>query len=363
MAKQTTNLIVGQKDSVVDEFLLLNPHQIPLLSLVGFGEPVYNTKHEWVEDEIFSYKSKASAAKTSTDTSITVPTGDGALFRANHVIQINDELLLVTAVAGDTLTVTRGYAGTTAAAIAANDVIEILYNESDEGLDARAARAKQRVSKYNYTQIFDETIEISGSAMEVAQSGVDSEYDRQRLHKQTELALQLEKAMINGVEYNSGTKRLMKGARSFIASNVVDAASAALTATHINDALQKIYEAGGFQTSANHVIMVPAKQKRAISGFNSNNIRVSVSDRIEGRVVDTFISDFGELPVILNNNLRASELMILDLNRMAVRPLGSRSFSHEFLGKKGDYIQGQVLGEYTLEFKQEKAHARIKGLA
>jgi hypothetical protein len=33
------------------------------------------------------------------------------------------------------------------------------------------------------------------------------------------------------------------------------------------------------------------------------------------------------------------------------------------MGEKGDYTTGMLVGEYTLEFKQEKAHARIKNLA
>jgi hypothetical protein len=33
------------------------------------------------------------------------------------------------------------------------------------------------------------------------------------------------------------------------------------------------------------------------------------------------------------------------------------------MGEQGDYTRGIVVGEYTLEFRQEKAHARIKGLA
>jgi Family of unknown function (DUF5309) len=363
MAQQTTNLVVGKKESVVDEFLLLNPHQIPLLSLIGFGDPVTNVKHEWVEDALFEYSSTAAAAATNTATTISVAAGDGALFRAGQLIQIGDEVLKVDSVAGDTLTVQRGQLGTTAAAVNANDVIEILYNDSVEGANARAARAKQRVMKENYTQIFDDTIEISGSMMEVAQYGIEDEYARQRLHKQTELALQLEKALIGGVGYNNGTTRYMKGARNFISSNVVVGnGTAKLTADNLNTALEKIYVAGGFQSAANHVIMVPAVQKRAIADAGKSQVRYGVNDRIEGRVVDMFVSDFGEFPILLNNNLRATEAMILDLNRMAVRPLGNRSFSHEYMGKQGDYIKGQILGEYTLEFKQEAAHAKITNL-
>jgi hypothetical protein len=61
--------------------------------------------------------------------------------------------------------------------------------------------------------------------------------------------------------------------------------------------------------------------------------------------------------------LAANELLIVDANRMAIRPLVGRDFFHKYMGDKGDYTVGTLVGEYTLEFKQEKAHARIKNLA
>ena len=360
MAQQTTNLVVGKRESVVDEMLLLSPHQIPLLSLVGFGEPVYNTKHEWVEDEMFAYETRLTAAADADATALEV--ADGSIFRPQHVIQVDEEYMLVTAVNGNTVTVSRAHLGSTAAAHGQGAVVEVLYNETEEGAKAREARANQRKLVENYTQIFEETIEVSGSLMAVSQYGVDDEYERQRLHKQSELALQLEKAMIAGPGINNGLKRYMKGIRNYIQSNVEDAGGEGVTVDMLNDALQKIYAAGGFKTVSNHIIMVPAKQKRAIAAISKNLVRHGVNDRVEGRVVDTFISDFGEFPIILNDNLKSSEIFIVDLNRISVRPLGDRSFTHEYLGKQGDFIMGQIIGEYTLQFEQEKAHAKLVNL-
>lgn len=39
--------LIGKKQSIVDELLLLSPHTTPLLSMVGFSNPVYNTTHEF----------------------------------------------------------------------------------------------------------------------------------------------------------------------------------------------------------------------------------------------------------------------------------------------------------------------------
>lgn len=361
MPKIYNSDLIGKKLSVADEILLLNPHQTPLLNLLGFADPVTQVEHSWYEDELFGDESTVSGAVTNSATAVVVT--DVEPFRVNQVVKIGEELLLVTAVnvGSKTLTVTRGYAGTTAAAIVDQAKIEVQFVEGQEGRDARDARNKPRVRKANLTQIFDDTIDISGTAASVAQYGIDNAYEYEKQKKQLELALQLEKALIGGIKYENGNVRQMAGIRSLITSNVNTAGSQPLTETMINDLAQKIFEKGGFSDGGDFVIMVPAKQKRAISSFGEK--KLDRQDNGRGSVADYFISDFGQFEIVLNNNLQSDELYILDKNRTKVRPLNNREFFHKYLGEVGDSTKGMVLGEYTLEFKQEKAHGRLKGLS
>ncbi|MEW9697950.1 DUF5309 family protein [Paenibacillus sp. SI8] len=355
--------LIGKKQSVVDEILLLNPHQTPLLNLIGFAEPVTQTTHQWFEDEIYADESKVNGSVLVGGTAIVVV--DVEPFRVGHVVKVADELIYVSAIntGTKTLTVTRGYASTTAAAIADQAKIEVQFVEGAEGADARTARYKARTSKSNYTQIFDDSVQISGSAEAITQYGISDLYEYEKQKKQIELALSLEKAVINGVAYQNGQVRQMSGIRSFIQTNVADAQGAAIDGTKLNDSLQSIYEKGGFASGGNFKIMVPAKQKRAISALDANKILISQSENSRGQVVDHFVSDFGQFEIILNNNLDAKEALIVDVNRVAIRPLASRDFFHMYMGQQGDYKTGMLVGEYTLELNQEKAHARIKGLA
>jgi hypothetical protein len=361
MPKIYNSDLIGKKISVVDELLLLNPHQTPLLNLLGFADAVTQTSHQWFEDEMINDETKVNGAITNVATSLVVV--DGSIFRANDVIKVGDELLKVTAVASNTLTVVRAYAGTVASAISDQAKVEFQFSEGVEGADARAARYKARAQKSNKTQIFDDTVQLSGTAQAVTQYGISDLYEYEKQKKQLELALQLEKALINGVSYESGNVRQMAGVRSFIQSNVTDAAAGAVSATLLNDSLQAIYEKGGFASGGNFKIMVPAKQKRAISAIDNNKLYITQAENSRGQVVDQFVSDFGQFEIVLNNNLDAKELLIVDTNRMAIRPLVGREFFHKYMGDQGDYVTGTLVGEYTLEFKQEKAHARIKNLA
>lgn len=360
MAKIYDASLIGKKESVVDELLLLNPHQTPLISLLGFAPAVSQVEHVWFEDEMTATETLVNGAKLVTDTTITVD--DGSIFRANDVIKIGEELLKVTAVSTNDLTVVRAYAETTASAIADNAKVEFLFVEGVEGADARSARYKARARKSNLTQIFDDTIEISGTAQSVTQYGINDIYEYEKQKKQLELALQLEKALINGVSYENGQIRQMKGVRQFVQTNVTDASAAALTADMVNDLAQSIYEKGGFASGGNYKIIVPAKQKRAFSGLKEADIRIERADNVRGQSVDMFVSDFGQFEIALNNNLNADELMLVDANRASIRPLSEREFFHKYMGDKGDYVTGTLVGEYTLEFRQEKAHGRIKNL-
>jgi hypothetical protein len=361
MAKIYNASLIGKRESVVDEILLLNPHQTPLLNALGFSEAVSAVEHIWYEDEMFADETTTSASALVGATDVVVV--DVTPFRVGSVIKIVDELLYVSAIntGTKTLTVTRAYASTTAAAIANGAKVEFLFDEGAEGADARAARYKARVRKSNLTQIFTDSIEISGTAQAVAQYGIDNLYEYEKQKKQLELALQLEKAMINGVSYESGQVRQMKGIRQWITSNVT-AVNGALTVGAINTLAQNVYDAGGFASGGAYKIMVAAKQKIALSATDANKIQLTRAENARGNVVDQIVTDFGQFEIVLNQNLAADELILLDSNRVSIHPLTTREFGHTYLGTKGDYTTGQIVGEYTLKLEQEKAHGRLKGL-
>ena len=363
MSKILSGELIGKRESVTDQLLLLNAYQVPLITMLGFSDATTQVEHQWYEDSMFGTKSVVTAAASASATSVTV--ADDEPFRVNQVVEVNEELLLVTAVNAGTkvLTVTRGYGGTTAASIAEGTEITVQFVEGSEGADARAARYKARVRKSKLTQIFDDTVEISGTAAAVSNYGIDDLYEYEKDKKLLELGLQLEKALIGGVRYENGTVRQMGGLRKAITTNVRDLAGAALSLEAVSDSLQSIYTKGGFNGGGNYEILVPATQKRVVSKFSDNAVQIERADGGRGTVVSYVTTDFGVFPVSINDNLKADEALIIDKNRTMIRPLKGREFTHEYLGKKGDYYAGQIVGEYTLELHQESAHARIKGAA
>lgn len=360
MGQIQSNLIVGKRESVVDEFMLLNPYLMPVTQFLGFGEAVIATTHKWYEDKMNSDRDAVNGAKTNTDTTIVVDTG--SIFRPNQVIKIDAELLYITAVSGNNLTVTRGYGGTTAAAIADNAIVEIMFNLQAEGSEAREGIYIPRTSKDNITQIFDDTIKISGTAQSIAQYGIDDEYNKEKMKAQIRLAKQLENALVDGVKFESGDFRMLGGLRSFITENVLNANNAALTFKIIDDMMLEIFKTGAMKDATRYGIMMSPLQRQVLAEADSAKVRITQNERSVGRVIDQINTNYGVLPIIVNTNFKSDELAIIDGNRGKIRPLTGREFTHEYLGKTGDNIKGTVVGEYTLEFKQQEAHAWIKGL-
>ncbi|MBK5507058.1 DUF5309 family protein [Bacillus sp. TH12] len=361
MTNTYSNNLIGVKESVTDEFLLLNPLQTPMLNLLGFGDPVTSVEHVWFEDEMFAQESTLTKALTVGAAFIDVEETDA--FRPKQVIRVGEELILVVKVEGEKLKVVRGYAETEAETHEAGSNIEVMFVEGHEGADARDARYKPRERVSNITQIFDDSVELTGTAQAIAQYGINDAYEMEKQKKQLELALQLEKALVNGVRYERGNTRMMRGVRSFIQTNVIKADGAAISDEHLVETFRAIFEKSGSTASGNYKIIVGATQKIAISAFDNALIRLSREDNGRGQVVDHYVSDFGNAEIVLNNNLRSDEIFVIGANRLSIRPLQTREFAHTFLGKTGDYMRGMLVGEYTLELLQEAAHAKIVGLA
>lgn len=361
-----SKLIVGKKESVQDDYLLLDPTQVPIINAIGFKEPVGNTTYEWVEDVMFPTKSAVSSNASDSVTSIVVDSVEP--FAKDTVVKVGSELLLVTAVntGTKTLTVERGYNGTTASAITSGQEIESLFVDSIEGQAAREARTKQRIKKANYTQIFTDTIEVSGTTEAIDQYGLVSEYERRRMKVQIEQFLALEKAIVQGVKFESasGEKRFMGGAKQYLVTNVADAAGAEITIEMLKDMTRKVNLAGGFKRGKlGYTFHMHPTMINKISNLNITSSMVqNREDTTRGYTVTHIQTDDGIFPVISNNNLGVTEVLFLDHARMTIHPLGNREFSHEYLGKTGDTFKGMVLGEYTFKFEEEKAHAWLKNI-
>jgi hypothetical protein len=210
----------------------------------------------------------------------------------------------------------------------------------------------------------------------VRKVGVADEMDYQKQERLRELMRDLENTVINGVaaavtpQGSSSIRRSMNGIIRFIQTNrftpnVNGVPSGGGTGTDLNEAvlnycLKQVWENSSARLDT---IVVGGALKRRINQFIPTLARFyTPTDQHMGERVGVYESDFGSCRVILSRWMPADSLLMLDSSRIEVLPLAGRSMQYRPLAQIGDSLQGQIVGEYTLEFRNELAHGLIRGL-
>jgi len=363
-------------EDISDIVGIISPAETPLLD--ALGNPMREAKstyHEWLEDSLIPNKDTINDSTISAPTSETsFDVANGSRFRIGDQIQVSgsEELMLVTGISGNTLTVVRGYAGTTPEAIANSQVIYILGNAALEGDDKPAARFTNRVRRGNYTQIFTAGVEVSGTNIAASHLGISDEMDYQKVERLRELIRDLENTVINGgqptanPQGSASVRRSMKGIIQSISTNIFrTGASGFPTGTSLDEAkinyvLRKIWENS---CGTVDLIVVGGYQKRKINSFLTAGRSFGPADTAYTDMVSVYESDFGVCRIITSRWVPQDAVLFLDSSRVSVLPLAGRSFHFKPLASSGDYECGQIIGEYTLEFKNEAAHGIIRDLA
>ncbi len=363
-------------EDVSDLIGIISPYETPLLDVIG--DPLREAKstyHEWLEDSLVPNKD------TINDSTISDPDGEtsfdvahGDRFRAGDQIQVDgsEELMLVTGVSDNTITVVRGYAGTTPENIANGQVIHILGNAALEGDDKPAARFTNRSRLGNYTQIFTTAVEVSGTNIAASHLGISDEIDYQKAERLRELIRDLENTVINGgqpsanPQGSASVRRSIKGIIQHIVTHIYRPGDSGfpsgtgLDEAKINYVLRQIWE----NSSGNvDLIVVGGYQKRKINAFLSASRSFGPTDRAYTDMVSVYESDFGVCRIITSRWVPQDAVLLLDSSRVSVPPLAGRSFHFKPLASSGDYECGQLIGEYTLEFRNEASHGLIRDLA
>lgn len=363
-------------EDVSDLVGIISPYETPLLD--ALGDPMREATsihHEWLEDELLPNKDAINDSTfTDPDVDTQFVVDHGSRFRVGDQIQVEGsrELMFVTAVNTDTLTVVRGYAGTVAENLADNLVINILGNAALEGSDKPAARFTSRSRRGNYAQIFTATAEVSGSDLAASQLGLADEMDYQKQERLRELIRDLENTVINGGQPASNpqgsdtVRRTMKGIIVHLATNVFKTGDSGfptgtdLDEAKINYVLRKIWESSSGNVD---LIVVGGFQKRRINGFASGIRSLASSDTTYRDMISVYESDFGVCRIITTRWIPKDTVLLLDSSRVSVLPLAGRSFYFKKLASGGDYESGQLIGEYTLELRNEAAFGLIRGLS
>ncbi len=358
--------------SPVVDVLLLKDDDMKFLSLVNFlpkiadifGKKVTAQKHEWLDDaaraEVFAAIASGGGADWDTVDDITalpVVTAEVKKLRIGDVLLLpaaGDEVVVVSTidVAGQTIGLyERGHGSTSGVAQGtAALAIKIIGNAQIENGDPIGADFTTPTEAYNYTQIFEDVAEVTGTVRR--SKAVQGDYlDYSVIKKLKESIKSLNRAMWEGIRNLDATNKIgtLGGIRAYATST--SDVSGALTLALLYTALIVHIDAGLFPSAIHGSATTIGKIEQLFTG----NVRQRPSDRRANMSV-AVVSMLGyEVELHMDRHARSAEFMIIDYNRVAYGPLDGGEYesgnfaAYPILNKRnGKQVATQVLGEFTM---------------
>jgi hypothetical protein len=361
----TANVAIDMSDTLA----MISPFDVPLLQLIGkdsLSTPCVATKHEWLEKELRPLNSANADTgefnNTTDPLTLNVTAGQGVYFRAGDIVRVEAELMRVSVVSTDDVTFVRAYGGSTNAAHAGVQPIEIIGNVNVQDAAQGASRTNTKTGLFNYTQIYEDTVVVTSTAQAIKKYVEQNEMSAQLADAMKVAWIQWERTLLHGrkVAPSSGVASAMDGILVRLATNAYAKAGAALTEDHI---LQLLFDSWSFGGSITH-LFVNQFQKRQMNKFLDSIRMTARTDRIAGAVVDTYQWDGGLVDIVLDRNIPSDTVLGIDKPRIGFGPLRDHALSAapvETSTRLKDAVQ--IVGQYTSETRNEKAHGKITGLS
>ena len=367
---------VIQKRVITDYITLIDPADAPFVEAMGGldgGAKKFrfvnfpHTKVEWIEDTREPLAVGLNTAMNNSVTTAVLLAASANMVQVGQILKFADgsEQMWVSAVASDgvTLTVTRGYGGTTATAqvVVNNTAIEILGIARLEGAESHGLGYTVRSTNYNHTQIMQREVKVSRSQNQISQYGIREEFDYQSNKAIPHLMRLIEKSVYKGTRSagTSAAPRSFGGLGTFVTNNAINSGSAAVTQAKFENALKAAYLDGGKPSKA----FVSPTNMQVIKNFYDSGtfLRVDTKEKTVGMTIEKIITPYGTVDLIMDRWAPDATIYILDPEHVGF--VTYYPFTSEPLAKTGDYQRGEVVGEFTLCVRMDKAHAVITTIA
>lgn len=348
----TTDLqTVGVKVEMDEAIVLLNTWDVPLQRRLG-SAPCHEVRIDWLEDDLTPATTVWSAVSGSS-TPWTLTIADTSNLRVGDVLtddaQDGAKSFVITTITANTSIVVADTFTSGIATPAATGTARIVGQYLAEGGDPPNMRSIDRTNPFNYTQVAQEGVQVSRTERKRAVYGVADEYTYQVQKKFKELAIRVERSMTVGTKFQSGNKRFMGGLLSYITTNS-RSGLVANSKSLLNSLIRDCYTAGGTPTT---LYVSPAIKAALSANIDPTLRRTTVEATGAGFVVDSFLSDFGHVEIITDRHIPTTKAVLVQEEFVTRRVFDG--YFHEMLAKTGDADKGEIVGEFSLEVKNQKA--------
>lgn len=378
------------KKVINEAFEIARSNRTGILQVVGYGNPVAaydGYKMSWLDMRVDAASVEINGELASDDTgsvtSITVKSGQGSRLRAGMVLSNHktEEIMLVTAVSGDTITLKRkvGDSQSTGLSLPDGSILTIDSVGRCENSLASNDGIFQPETVENFFQTMDTAVEMSRRALATMQFGNTNDLKFQIAERIKQLTIQMDRALVGGRKMSHSMQgsdvTFTGGIRYFLdqaGTMKTDASSAALTLEMIDALNAEIVARGG----TSNTIAVGIKQARNLSklvraNYSSTRLGEWVADAGALMTLPSDLPLVGNVnQIVVDTNLRDDELIIFDAGMISVRPMASGNATDDGNWTTKDATQNgqdgervRIIGDFAMEIRQSKTHmARLHNL-
>lgn len=359
---------VRERESLSDvvDVLLASDRDMQFLSFVKNlrrpQTPVIAQKHEWLDlsARATSISLTASGAGADWDTNnditgLPCAAAECAKLRVGDMLKLTTgEVVIVKSINSAAQTIdliARGHGSTAASAQGAVAfTAEIIGNAQIEDGDPIDGNFQGLTAVYNYTQIFEDVADQSGTIRRSRLAGGDS-LDMAVALKLKELMRTLNRSIIWGIRDLDTTNKIatMGGIREFFTGtkNI----NAALTLALVEATIVQAIDAGCTPSAIHASPGVISK----ISQLFTGNVRYETGDKKVGLSPATVNMSGLEIALLPDRDVLSSEMLVVDHDRVFLAPLeGNESgdwATYETINKNLKQWEKQVGGEFTIEVR------------
>lgn len=388
------NLPTGRIIAEVDEGIVFaEPKAAPLTTALILAQKamkkVSQRKFDWIEQDAANRSGDIPASILAGATSIALATGHGARFAGGDLARVAEtgEVLRITSIATDTLTVVRGIGSSgSGTATTGGTTLTRISNASEEGADIGTLKAVQETIPYNYTQNIRNQF---GWTYRQAASSLYGMSNPEKLKKEKliEHKKEIDRMIMFGRRDNitgAGGQEITTsgGFDFFINTNVWDLGGGVPSQMQIVDWLSYVMQYGPNGSNSGQASKIAICSRKWITYFESLGIdkvtyQVDLGEAFGestiGFKVKMYASSHGDIMLMPHPELNrefADRMYIIDpdLIKLCYHQGGNgapdgRTKLREGLGANGVTAETlEYFSDLGLEFKLEYAHGLVKGL-
>jgi len=364
----TGNILADRLQFDWSGIYLRQPNQFPLVVLLAklAMEQALQPKFNHFEEEDVTDTVTVDGAMNDSVTTMVLD--DNTSIVVGEVLHnpLTGENFYVSAVdsGGTDLTVTRGYGGTTAAAVADDQDIRNIGPTAEEGGELASAVSSKVEIKYNYTQIYKKTIDLS-KTLEASQLYGGKEEARLIAAKEREWKRAVNYSFQFGSRslgtLNGRPIRQTGGLLEWITTNVTDNSGASLTEAQFEAFLASVFQYGN---TDRRVLIASPLLSRVITGFAKDKLQVFQGPETYGIRISRYESVEGTVDIVRDRLLKGATYgawgWMLDLNNIKMKSLRSVKMRRNVQNPGDDAIKHEIIGEMGVKIIDERTHGIIK---